>query len=146
MFGEDGLVQSGLFSDGKLAIAFNVTNQASGFMSINGEYTEQNKVAYTKREEGFTFGEHIEQDELGKMLGSANNLHGKGIYIDYSGYVGIGYFDNGDDAPGNYIIIQRDGNNLDVGELYMKNGEDAQKGRYLLFRELPTSEKFENKD
>jgi len=40
VFGEDGLVQSGIYSNDKLAVAFDFTNQASGFMSISGKYTK----------------------------------------------------------------------------------------------------------
>ena len=77
MFGEDGLVQSGLFSDGKLAFAFDVTNKASGFMSISGKYT--------KTEEESSFGERNED----------NKLHGRGIYIGPDEDINIGYFKNG---------------------------------------------------
>ena len=57
----DGLVQSGIFSNGKLAVAFDFTNQASGFMSIGGKYTKTNFES--------TFGEHNDDDKL----------HGRGI-------------------------------------------------------------------
>jgi len=73
VFGKDGLVQSGLFSDRKLVSAFDVTNQASGFLSISGNYTKDNKIVYKKYKHVYdsTFGEHNQ----------ANKLHGRGIYI-----------------------------------------------------------------
>jgi len=103
VFGEDGLVQSGIFSNGKLAVAFDFTNQASGFLSISGNYT--------KTADCIEFGERNE----------ANNLHGKGIIISSFGTIYICYWNNGRFAPGNYLYIESDGD-FSVGEYYMKDG------------------------
>ena len=50
-----------------------------------------------------------------------NNLHGRGICIQFDGNTGIGYFDNGNRAPGNFIHIKSGGNFI-VGECYLKDG------------------------
>ena len=45
-----------------------------------------------------------------------NKLNGRGILINPSGFIEIGYFDNGGYAPGNYLWIRSD--KLVVGEFY----------------------------
>ena len=80
MFGEDGLVQSGLFSDGKLAFAFDVTNQANGFLSISGK----SKKKQSSRTLEIRFGEHNENDKL----------DGRGICIN-DGNITVGYWKYG---------------------------------------------------
>jgi len=50
-----------------------------------------------------------------------NKLHGKGISIDSSGSIEIGYWNNGADAPGNFITIWS-GGVFSVGEYYLKDG------------------------
>ena len=63
------------------------------------------------------FGEHNEH----------NKLHGKGVYINSSGNITIGYFDDGDDAPGNNIIIKNDGE-FYLGETFFKDGRIGLRG------------------
>ena len=69
-----------------------------------------------------------------KMIGelnSDNKLHGKGIYFYSGGEIGIGYYNNGVGAPGNYLTIYSDGE-FKVGECYLKDGEKCVRGtRYL---------------
>ena len=69
-----------------------------------------------------TFGEHDDFD---------NSLHGRGIEIYPSGFIDIGYWDNGWRAPGKYIKIFSDGD-VDVGEVNMNDGRMCTRGtRYL---------------
>ena len=50
-------------------------------------------------------------------LNSDNKLHGRGILITLFGYIRIGYFNKGEDAPGNYITISnvKNGDEFHVG-------------------------------
>jgi len=54
-------------------------------------------------------------------LNSDNYLHGKGIRIFFFGDIEIGYWDNSECAPGNYLTICSDGE-FRVGEVYLKDG------------------------
>ena len=51
-------------------------------------------------------------------LNEKNIPHGRGIYIFSSGRVYIGYFNNGDDAPGNFINIS-DNSEFEVSKRYL---------------------------
>lgn len=53
-------------------------------------------------------------------LNEKNELHGRGIKIYFDG-IDIGYFDKGEYAPGNYIVIGPDGE-FDVGKFYTDAG------------------------
>ncbi len=64
--------------------------------------------------------------EFGEMNAN-NNLHGRGICIYPDGYIHIGYWNNGDLAPGKYIHIFSKGK-FDVGELYLKDGKSCWRG------------------
>ncbi len=85
-------------------MAFDVPNKESGFMGICGKYTKDKYEDY--------FGEHNEE----------NNLHGRGIIILPNCHIDIGFYNNSDYAPGNYIEIFSDGD-VDVGEIYLKDGK-----------------------
>ena len=65
------------------------------------------------------FGEH----------NSSNNLHGRGICIWSSGVIFIGYYDDGEQAPGDYIIIESEGMFI-VGTCYLKDGGKRCKGTH----------------
>ncbi len=56
-----------------------------------------------------------------------NQLHGRGIYINYTGSFWIGFFENGKLRTGKYIDIRSDGD-FSVGECYMKDGERMKRG------------------
>ena len=62
------------------------------------------------------YGDH----NIGEM-NSENKLRGRGVRIYPGGDISIQYWNNGDDAPGNYIYICSDGS-FEVGERYMKYG------------------------
>jgi len=51
-----------------------------------------------------------------------NKLLGRGIYIKSPSYIYIGYSNNNDDAPGNFIQIFDHGR-VDVGECYLEGDE-----------------------
>ena len=85
-------------------MAFDVPNQESGFMGISGRYTKLS-------------GYH----EFGERSRENNSLQGRGIEIHSNGIITIGYFHNGDDAPGRYITINSWGE-IEVGYRYMRNG------------------------
>ncbi len=80
-------------------------------MSISGKYTIRPNV--------LSFGEHNE----------ANKVHGRGIRIFSDGTIRIGYYNNGERAPGtNYISIWGSGR-LEVGECYLdEDGERCYRG------------------
>ena len=125
MFGKNGLVQSGIFSKGKIAPAFDFTNHASSFLSISGKYT--------KLHDCIQFGDR----------NKADRLHGKGIVIRMNilDSIRIGYYNDGLSAPGNYLYIFSNGN-LQVGEQYLKDGKLCDRGtRYLT---NGTSEEFDH--
>ena len=54
-------------------------------------------------------------------LNEDGNLHDRGMHIDNSGNIHIGYFDNLNDAPGNFILILSDGK-IDVGACFLGDG------------------------
>ena len=62
---------------------------------------------------------------MGEMSG--DNRHGRGINISSYGNICIGYWQNDDRAPGNYIEIDSDGE-FRVGECYMQNGNIKVRG------------------
>ena len=47
-----------------------------------------------------------------------SKINGKGILIYSAGYLVIGYFNDGDHAPGNFVGIWNGGGVLQVAELY----------------------------
>ena len=97
------------FDDGTV-LELKVQNKASDSFGKNCKYTTNRKR--------YGFGEHNE----------ANELHGKGIEINsFNGSIHIGYYNNGDDAPGNFIYIYYDGD-VNVGEWYMKDGKKCYRG------------------
>ena len=51
-----------------------------------------------------------------------NNLFGRGIVIYLCGDIFIGYFENGQFAPGNYTHFDN-GGMFEMGEWYLKDGE-----------------------
>jgi len=54
---------------------------------------------------------------------SNNKLHGRGIWINEYGLVNVGYFNDGEIAPGNYIYFSSNGK-FRVGQCYLgKKGE-----------------------
>ncbi len=71
---------------------------------------------------------------------SNNNLHGRGIYIHSSGFIYIGYWNNGEFAPGSYIHIFSDGE-FRVGESYLKAGKKWNK--YTRYRTNGTTEEYD---
>ncbi len=87
------------------------------------------------------FKDQYDNDCIGEM--NANNkLHGRGIRIWGDGGIHIGYWNDGDRAPGNYIKIYWDGKNFDVAECYLK--EDTKRYRGTSYNVNGTTEKFEN--
>ena len=54
-------------------------------------------------------------------------LHGRCSYINPDGGIFIGYYNNGWDAPGNFINIYDDGR-VYVAEGYMKDGKISHRG------------------
>ncbi len=65
----------------------------------------------------------LPKDEL-TYFGEVNEnkkAQGRGIFIDNSGRIRIGYFENGSWSTDNYIYIDSDGG-FSVGEIYLKDG------------------------
>ncbi len=70
---------------------------------------------------------------------SENKLHGRGIKIYSFGRIHIGYWNNGEHAPGNFIWIDSDGE-YRVGEMYFKDGKMCWRG--TVYKEDGTSQKY----
>jgi hypothetical protein len=110
-------VTSGLYQDGvrvgDITERLNLTHDNQDWLSLR---PSDAKYYY----EGI-FGEFNEK----------NKLHGRGIRIDSYGDIFIGYFNKGWRAPGNFILIYKDGD-VDVCEHYLKGGENRARGtRYM---------------
>ena len=116
MFEEEGLVASGYFEGDKLARHRQLENSATNFMALRGKYTVSSKgVRY--------IGEH----------NRAGSLQGQGIRIDKNGTYHIGYFDQGEFAPGKFIQgNDSDLKSLRVGEYKLNEQGKAEKSNYEL--------------
>ena len=77
---------------------------------------------------------------VGEDNNELNSLNYREIRIYPRGYIKIGYFNNGESAPGNFIRIWNDGD-VNVGEFYMKNG--MIRYRYTEYRTDGTTRKHD---
>ena len=112
-------------------------NQHLGFVGdLEGHGELYVKYSDKEAEHGFDEGAQY----LGEWSKDSNKPHGRGILIDSDGDIRIGYFNNGDDAPGNYLTILSDGD-VDVGECYLKGGESCYRGTF--YHTDGTSEEFD---
>ena len=73
-------------------------------------------------------------------MNSYNKLHGRGIRITPDGFIVIGYWNDGDGAPGNNLYIYSWGD-VQVGEFYLKKGERWERGTQ--YNTNGTTEKYD---
>ena len=126
IYGEEGLLRSGIFKDGHLLHQTHVKSQASGFLSISGKYTQKIALWHgflqRQNEYNWSFGEHNEND----------NLNGSGIQISPNGTIQLGYWINGKRATGNFIEIENN-RGLNVGVMY-SSGNGVLKRKFTRYK------------
>ncbi len=112
IYGEEGLLRSGIFKDGHLLHHTHVKSEASGFLCISGKYTQKTALWHgllLPRQNTFnrSFGEHNKND----------NLNGSGIQFSPTGAIKLGYWIDGIPATRNFIEIESN-RGLNVGVMY----------------------------